>query len=330
MSQAKRPIRIAVLAFDGCMSSAVVGLLDAFHLANRALPGGALTDRPAPRFEARIAAASPAIAGSSNLTLHASPLRANHRADVAIVPPMLGPIERALSDNPELIRWIAAHAARGGVTASVCAGAFFLGEAGLLAERRATTNPAFGPALHRAYPSIQLQLERRVVDEGRVLTAGSTTAFLDLAIHLIERFAGHEIAVTTAKALSIDKNHRSQLPYFLPFADRAHADEIVVGIQAWLEENFAREIDIEQLARRAAVSQRSLNRRFRSATGLAPLAYLHRLRIEAARRRLETSRLNVQEITMRVGYQDARSFSRLFRSHTGLTPGEYRARFGQQ
>jgi transcriptional regulator GlxA family with amidase domain len=191
-------------------------------------------------------------------------------------------------------------------------------------------NPIFAPALLRAHPSTRLQLDRRVVSDGRILTAGSTSAFLDLALHLIDRFAGHDVAVMTAKLLSVDKNQRSQLPSFIPFADKSHGDQAVIALQSWLEDNFSTALSTEQLARRAALSLRSLNRRFRSATGVSPIAYLNRLRIEAAKRQLETSSLNIQEITEFVGYQDARSFSRLFRAGTGLSPSEYRQRFGSE
>jgi transcriptional regulator GlxA family with amidase domain len=332
----QKQIRVGILAFDGCMSSAVVGMLDAFHLANRwsagssPLPAAARASaaHSGARFETRILGASKLIAGSSGITLPTQPL--DHRAQlhVAIVPPMVEAVEATLAANAALIAWLVRHAARGGTTASVCAGAFFLARAGLLAGRRATTNPLFAPAFQRAHPDTTLLLERRVVDDGRVLTAGSTTAFLDLAIHLIDRYAGPETAVSTAKALSIDKNSRSQLPYFLPFADKSHEDTIVSALQVWLEDHLTEPLSADAMARRAAMSQRSLNRRFRSATGLAPLAYLHRLRVEAAKRHLETSDLNVQEITARVGYQDARSFSRLFRANTGVSPREYRTRFG--
>ncbi len=313
MGTSSRRVRVAVLAFDGCLSSAVVGLLDAFHLANRWTADGQPAVPPTGRFSAGILAACQTVCDG---------------VDVVIVPPMIHDPASTIAANRPLVDWIADYATKDGIVASVCAGAFFLAEAGLLSGRRATTNPLFAAAFQRAHPDTTLLLDRRLLDEGRVVTAGSTTAFLDLAIYLVDRFAGHAVATLTAKALSIDKNHHSQLPYFLPFADKGHGDTAVLGLQTWMEEHFAEPISAQQMARRSGLSQRSLNRRFPSATRSTPVEYLRRLRIEAAKKLLETSDLNVQEITSRVGYQDARSFSRLFRAGTGQSPGEYRARFG--
>jgi transcriptional regulator GlxA family with amidase domain len=318
-------VRVAVLAYDGCMSSAVAGMLDAFHIANRWVAGaGSHT----PSFVARVLGATPAVEGSAGFRIPSEALDDSREVDVAIVPPMLTEPEETLAANDALVAWLRRYAEGSGVIASVCAGALFLARAGLLDGHRVTTNPTFAPALLRQTPGAHLLLERRVVDDGRVLTAGTTTAFLDLALHLIERFAGHPVAVATAKALSIDKNRRSQLPYFLPFAQKDHGDAAVEGLQTWLEDHLAEPNTSQQMARRAALSQRTLNRRFLAATGLAPIAYLHRLRVEAAKRLLETSDIGIQEITSRVGYDDARSFTRLFRQHVGLSPRGYRKRFG--
>ena len=320
------PISVAILAFDGCMTSAVTGLVDAFQIANRWLAAGPAGSRDG--FATCVLGANATVTGSAGFLLRSEPLDATRRIDVAIVPPIMGDIAETVAANRAVVSRLVRCAEEGALVASVCAGAFFLAEAGLLSGRRATTNPLFAPAFHRAYPDTTLLLERRLVDDGRVLSAGSTTAFLDLAIYVVDRFAGHEIALATAKALSVDKNHGSQLPYFLHFAERGHGDAAVLGLQSWMEEHFAEPISAEQLARRAAMSQRSLSRRFVTATGLTPTDYLHRLRIEAAKRLLETSSLNVQEITARVGYQDSRSFSRLFRAGAGLSPRDYRDRFG--
>jgi transcriptional regulator GlxA family with amidase domain len=312
--------RVAVLAFDGCMTSAVAGILDAFAIANRVCEKDT--------FRTRVLGRTSMVQGSCGFAIHAEPLDTGATFDLAIVPPIMADVPETLAANGAIVTWLAQHAILGHVAASVCTGAFFLGAAGLLANRRATTNPIFAPAFKRAYPDTTLVIEQRIVDEGRIVSAGSTTAFLDLVVYLVDRFSGHATAVMTAKALSIDKNHPSQVPYFLPFAERNHGDATILALQTWMEEEFAKTITSAELARRAKVSMRSLNRRFVEATGLTPTDYLHRVRIEVAKRLLETTNLNVQEITVRVGYQDARSFSRLFRVGAGLSPRGYRDRFG--
>jgi len=248
--------------------------------------------------------------------------------DVAIVPPIAGAIPETLRANADIVGWL--KRPRSGLVASVCTGAFFLAEAGLLHGRRATTNPIYADALRAAYRDVEVVPEERLTDEGRVLCAGSTTAFLDLAIYLIDRFAGHEAAVFTAKSLCMDKNHRSQLPYFQYVAPKDHGDDAVLGLQAWMETHFDAPLAMTELACRGAMSLRTFGRRFRAATGMSPIDYMHRVRTEAAKRLLETSSLSVDEITSRVGYEDARSFSRLFQTLVGVYPREYRTRFGTQ
>jgi transcriptional regulator GlxA family with amidase domain len=318
----RRKVRIGVLAYEGCMSSAVAGLLDAFHIANRI---AAWMRADAPVFVTTVLGLRRVVRGSAGFRIASEPLGRSARLDVAVVPPMLSPPEETLAANAAVVDWLKRYARGGGIAASVCVGALFLARAGLLEGREFTTNPAFAPALLREHAGARL--DRRIVDDGRVVTAGTTTSFLDLAIHLVDRFAGHEVAVATAKALSVDKNRGSQLPYYLPFAEKNHGDSAVLALQGWLEEHFAKPLTAEAMARRAAMSQRSLNRRFLAATRLTPRRYLARLRIEAAKRLLETTDRTVQEITSAVGYEDTRSFARSFRASVGLVPAAYRKRF---
>jgi transcriptional regulator GlxA family with amidase domain len=271
---------------------------------------------------------SDALAFGGTLIHADAPIAALGQVHVVVVPPILEGLDESLERHAELIAWLRASAARGTVLASVCTGAFFLAEAGLLDGRRATTYPGRASSFRRRYPRVTLDADRRLVDEGVVVSAGATTSFLDLALHLVERYAGHAIAVLTAKVLAVDKNRLSQRPYFL-FADqRDHGDAQMLQIQDWLEEHHRDAVDIQALGRLVAMSVRTLNRRFRAATGESPISYLHRIRIEAAKRMLEDTRANVDEITRAVGYGDARSFSRLFKRETGLAPRQYRERFG--
>jgi transcriptional regulator GlxA family with amidase domain len=321
------PITVSVFAFDGCMTSAVTGLLDALQIANL----WALTlnvSQANPFVTSIVAPSTSTVRGSGGFMIPAIPMADAPRPDIAVVPPIMAPIQETLAANQEIVQWL--RSPHGAVVASVCAGAFFLAEAGLLSGRRATTNPAFASLFRQSYADVELVPEERLVDTGQVLCAGSTTAFLDLGVYLIDRFVGHEVAVLTAKTLCVDKNHRSQLPYFLYVAPKDHGDSAVLAQQAWLEEHYVKPLDTDALAQRGAMSQRSLNRRFRTATGMTPGEYLHRIRVEAAKRLLETSDLSVDQVTSQVGYQDARSFSRLFRSFSGLAPTEYRTRFGSQ
>jgi len=321
-----RAVDVVVLALDGCMASCVAGVLDVLQLAN-GLSGMAGAGSI---FSARVATPSgDAVAGFGGAAIRADvSLAALGRPDVVVVPPILSGLDESLARHRDLIAWLGKRAAGGAVIASVCTGAFFLAEAGLLDGRRATTYPGRATSFRRRYPKIRLETDRRLIDEGAVVSAGATTSYLDLALHLVERYAGHEIAVLAAKVLAVDKNRFSQRPYFLHADQRDHGDTEVLRVQDWLEEHHRERIDVSQLSAMAGMSPRTMNRRFRAAVGESPVAYLHRVRIEAAKRLLEGSRSNVDEITREVGYGDARSFSRLFKRETGFSPRDYRQRFG--
>ena len=131
---------------------------------------------------------------------------------VILIPPIFGDIEHTLAQESALIAWLASRPGRSTLRASSCTGAFLLAEAGILAGRRVTTNPAFSALFTQRYPTLQLDLDARLIDDGMVICAGATTSYLYLAIHVIDRLAGHDLAVATAKALSIDRNADSQRP----------------------------------------------------------------------------------------------------------------------
>ena len=317
---------LAVVALDGCMASAVAGVLDVLQVAN----GLVLRGGGSPVFSVRVATPSGADAtGFGGVPLHADASLAElGDVDVVVLPPILDGLDESLAGHPDLIVWLKGRAADGVLLTSVCTGAYFLAEAGLFDGRRATTYPGRATSFRRRYPGVTLEPDRRIVDEGSVISAGATTSYLDLGLYLVERYAGHAVAVVTAKVLAVDKNRLTQRPYFL-FADqREHGDSAVLEVQDWIEEHHRDEVDIRELGTRFVMSVRTLNRRFRAATGESPVSYLHRVRIEAAKRLLDETTSNVDEITAAVGYSDPRSFGRLFRRQTGMSPREYRRRFG--
>lgn len=321
-------VPIAIVAQQGCFSSAVIGLADAFGIANRWAAQTA-TGEPV-QFQPRVVTpAGATVQGSAGFQFPADDALTGCGADdVVLVAPVVGDLPQRLADGAPVVTWLAEHGPRCRVLASVCTGVFFVAEAGLLRGRRTTTNLNYAPFFRGRYPDVTLVPGARVIDEGQIITAGATTAFVDLALHLITRFAGHEVAVLCAKTLGTDRNRTTQKPYALFPEHKAHGDATIRELQEWVDARFAAQITVEDMARSAALGTRTLNRRFRDATGLTPLEYLQRVRLEAAKRLLETSDAGVGQITSRIGYADIRSFTRLFRRHTGITPLEHRRRFG--
>jgi transcriptional regulator GlxA family with amidase domain len=194
-----------------------------------------------------------------------------------LIPPIFNDIEQTLAQEAGLVSWLASFPANSKLLASSCTGAFLLAEAGILDGRRVTTNPAFGVLFQQRYPGVRLALDERIVDDNMVICAGATTAYLNLAIHVIDRLAGHDLAVSTAKALSIDRNPESQRPYFLFIAPKDHGDDKVLRLQTWIEVHHRDPISIDDMVDAAGMSVRNLNRRFLSATAMSPRQYLRRV-----------------------------------------------------
>jgi transcriptional regulator GlxA family with amidase domain len=152
-------------------------------------------------------------------------------------------------------------------------------------------------------------------------------SYIDLAIHLIRRFGGGQLALRCARMLVFDSGRSRQSPYFAFEPEKAHGDKLIHKAQEWLETNYWREIDVETVASLLNMSSRNFKRRFKASCGEPMTHYLQHVRLAAACDRLAVSDAPIQQIIYDVGYADVSSFGRLFKESTGLTMGEYRKRF---
>jgi transcriptional regulator GlxA family with amidase domain len=253
------------------------------------------------------------------------------RSDIIIVPSLFVPRgDWHTGRCAPLVDWITAQHARGAVLCSACSGLFLLAETGLFDERESTIHWSYAHGFGRLYPKVRLQPERALVAAGEsadLISSGASTSWHDLALYLIARYMGVTVAQAAAKFFALQWHEEGLRPYvvFSPRTD--HGDAIIARAQEWLANNFSVASPVDEMAGRSGLASRSFKRRFTAATGLAPLTYVQRLRIEESRRRLERTRDPVDEIAWRVGYEDPAFFRRLFRRVTGLTPGAYRRRF---
>lgn len=320
-------MKISVLAFDGCMTSAVYGLLDAFNIATHLAEQSNAPGWRAHAIRVATPSGGPVLgAGGYRIDAQAS-LESASDSDVVVAPPIMADVEATLAREQSLIGWLSRLQPNPTLVASACTGAFLLAEAGLLKDRRVTTNPNYRSLFESRYPNTCLALEERIVEDRMVICAGSTTAYLDLAIHIVDRLGGHELAVSTAKVLSMDKNPGSQRPYLLFVGRRDHGDARVLRLQEWIETHHAEAFDVREMARAGGMGERNLTRRFREATGQSPMEYRRHVRMETAKRLLETSPTPLDRVAETVGYADTRAFIRAFGAVVGLSPGQYRRRF---
>jgi transcriptional regulator GlxA family with amidase domain len=248
--------------------------------------------------------------------------------DLVVVPGLDDDLARSFAENRGWVPWLAKWHAAGARIAGSCTGAFLLADAGLLDGKSATTHWMFAEELRRRYPAVAVTADRMIVDNGDVITSGGATAFLNLVLYLVERFAGHDRANLAAKVLLIDGHRPSQLPYIAFGRERSHDDLIVHQIQQHIDMNLGQPLRIVELAARFGLSERTLSRRFAAATGRGPQAYLKHARIQHAMRLLETTSDPIDQVRWRVGYGDPAAFRRVFKHATGLSPKGYRAAYG--
>ncbi len=236
-------------------------------------------------------------------------------------------IDQVITKNPETVDWLMYHHRRGAHVAGVCTGAFLLAETGLLDGKTATTHWGFARDFQRRYPKINLKADRLITDEGDLFCSGGPSSGADLAFYLVNKYMGREVSLQCSKAMAHDFVRRVQAPYSVFQLQKNHGDDTILGVQKYLERNFHKPVSNPSMAAKFGMSLRAFERRFKKATGDTPLVYLRRVRIDAAKRLLETSSLGFTEITFRVGYEDVSSFRRVFIKNVGLRPKEYQQKF---
>jgi len=324
--------------YDECLASAVSGPLDVFATANTVWKQLHPSSEK-PLFHWRVMS----LDGKRVLSAPGLPVvvdgKINPRraADAVLLPGIYcgGGVQQLLGRLDQLRRLSSPlrrmHEA-GSIIAANCSAAFLLAEAGLLHERPATTSWWLTSAFRARYPSAQLEPSAVLTERDRLICSGATTAYLNLALRLVERLAGMELAAVCARLLLIDANRTSQAPYMTPTLQEhaRHSDAIVLRAQRWIAQHLAESISLEQLARALATSERTLIRRFHGALHTTPTHYVQLQRVEVAKGLLETSTLSVDVISQRVGYADLGSFRKLFSRMVGLTPAAYRARFARR
>lgn len=252
-------------------------------------------------------------------------------SDIVIVPSILLRQEGwAKGRYPRLVEWVRAIHDRGGVVCSACSGIFLLAETGLFDGRDATVHFNYARAFTALYPAVSIHPERVLVISGlreELVSSGASTTWHDLVLYLIARYAGATAAQQAARMFALQWHQDGLTPYMVFDGKRDHGDAEIQGAQDWVSRHFAVANPVEEMVKRSKLAARTFKRRFTTATGLAPLDYVQRLRIEDAKRRLERTDASVDEISWRVGYEDAAFFRRLFKRTTGLAPGAYRKRF---
>jgi transcriptional regulator GlxA family with amidase domain len=251
--------------------------------------------------------------------------------DLLLIPSFTGEgLADALKANGPWVPWLQDQYREGAAIASFCTGAFLLAASGLLDNKPATTHINAETAFAKLFPLVQLQAEAVVTEQDRIYTSGGATNTFHLLMLLLEIYCSREIAVKAAKSFSIDldRNRQTYFGTFTPAQD--HGDTLVKQAQEEIRKKYSTANTIEELITDVPASRRNLVRRFKQVTGITPIEYLQKTRIEAAKQMLEQSRFSILEVMLESGYNDLKTFRSLFKKNVGMTPKMYREKFSGQ
>ncbi len=233
----------------------------------------------------------------------------------------------ALKENNEAIEWIHKQHELNALIISNCTGSFFIASSGIINNKVATTHWFMAGLFEKSYPDIQLNSNKLIVDNGQTILSGGASSFQNLMIYIIEKFMGHQIALGVSKLYLIDMNKGNQLTYSILNMQKEHNDQSILKAQEYIEANITAKLNLNDISNEVSLSKRTLLRRFKQATGVTPLVYIQKLKVEKAKHILETENKLFEEVVFDIGYEDANAFRKLFVKHTGITPSVYKKRF---
>jgi transcriptional regulator GlxA family with amidase domain len=252
------------------------------------------------------------------------------KTDLIIIPAVNGHMEKVIALNAAFIPWMVSQHHAGAELASLCVGSFILASTGLLNGKKCSTHWQAAGEFRRMFPAVDLVSEKIITDEQGIYSSGGANSFLNLILYLVEKYAGRDMAVYSSKVFEIEIDRITQSPFIIFGGQKDHDDEPILKAQEFIEQNFQDKISVEQLASMLAISRRNLERRFKKATSNTAVEYMQRVKIEAAKMNLESSRENVNEVMYKVGYTDTKAFRNTFKRITGLSPVEYRNKYNRE
>lgn len=316
--------RISLLVYEDVVLSSVSGVIDLLNATNGYLVS--IGSEPAFALELVGAAADIRLLTPATL-LPAHGFSEDAATDLILIPAFMGDAGTVLAKNWGALQWLRQQRGKGVELASLCLGAYFLGEAGLMQGRSAACHWLAHEDISRRYPDMHILRDAVLTDSDGIYTSGGALLSWNLVLYLVEKFCGREVSVGVSRMFNIDLDRHSQRHFAVFHGQHGHEDEPVKEAQLYMEANFEKEISMEALARRAAMSKRNFIRRFKAATDNTPQTYLQRVRVEAAKKALERNEDDVSGAMYQAGYNDAKTFRKVFKNITGLTPQDYRKKY---
>jgi len=252
------------------------------------------------------------------------------KTDLIIIPAMHGDMQQAIEANKDFIPWIIEQYKGGAEIASFCIGAFFLASTGLLHGKKCATHWIAANEFRALFPDVDLVDDKIMTEEDGIYTSGGAYAFVNLVTYIIEKYAGRDMAILISKAFMIDIDRNSQSPFIIFSGQKLHEDADIKKAQEIIEKKYQDKITVDELAEQLCIGRRNFERRFKKATSNTVIEYIQRVKIEAAKKNLESGRKNINEVMYEVGYMDVKAFRTIFKKVTGLTPLEYKNKYNRQ
>ena len=331
MTQSQRtPVEVLIVAVPETAGSALYGMLDVLSAAGNVWQTLARSGMEQQLFDVRIIAPAAGTFRCGNGIPVAPDCSVDEDpgADIVIMPELwLGPDDDLCGRYPALLEWIRDRHGTGATLYSACSGSVMLAATGLLDGCEATSHWGYQDLFRSRFPRVRFRPAPNLVfadPAGSIVTAGGTSSWHDLAIHIISRHGSPGEALRIAKVYLMKWHSEGQLPYATLVRRMPHADSVVRQCEDWLSGNFRLNDVIRQVVERSNLPERTLKRRFKSATGITLIDYVQNLRIEEAKRLLESGKQPVEAISVNVSYEDVSFFRRVFKRLTGLTPSQYR------
>lgn len=252
------------------------------------------------------------------------------KTDLIIIPALSGDISTALEQNKAMVPWIIEQYRKGAEVASLCIGAFLLASTGLLNGKQCSTHWLFANEFRALFPDVILTDGSIITEEQGLYSSGGANSYWNLLLHLVEKYTNRTLAIQASKFFAIEIDRKSQSPFVMFNGQKKHEDEPIKQAQEFIEKNVMEKISVEELAVKFAIGRRHFERRFKKATNNTPSEYIQRVKIESAKKQLENTRKNINEVMYDVGYADTKAFRTIFKKVTGLSPIEYRNKYNKE
>ena len=329
----KTSIEVGIVAIPETSGAALYGMVDVLSTAGNIWQTLVRTEPLGAAFRVAVISTdgTPFTCGNGVPVVPQAAVTDDPQPAIVILPEIwLGPDESLQGRYPTLMDWIRRRHSEGAYIYAACSGSVLLAETGLLNGCEATSHWGYQDLFRARYPQVRFNPEPNLVfaeQSGRIVTAGGTTSWHDLAIHIIARHYSPGESLRIAKVYLLKLHTEGQLPYTGLLRNAPHADSVVRTCEAWLAEHYRDDDAIKEVVEYSGLTERTLKRRFKAATGSTLIERLQVLRVEEAKRQLEQSDTSVDEISYDVGYEDASFFRRVFKRLTGLSPRHYRRMF---